>query len=86
MGGAALGAAWACGVIGVGQVRNGSWSGRGHIVALVTEFRRAVAAERRYEELKRLGTLAGDGGSRATAAGLVFEEFYASGGAGAAPS
>jgi hypothetical protein len=50
---------------------------------LLAELRRAVAAQQRYEELKRLGTVAGDGGPRPDIARRIFEEFYSSGSAGA---
>jgi hypothetical protein len=68
----------------VGRLRKGFWSRGGYTAVLVTELRRAIAAEHRYEELKRLDAVAGKRGSRADIARLVFEEFYASGGAGAA--
>jgi hypothetical protein len=48
----------------------------GFAFILWTEFRRAVAAERRYEKLRRNGNLARQRVSRTDIARHIFEEYY----------
>jgi hypothetical protein len=54
------------------------WSGPGFIGVVLAEFKRAVAAEQRYEDLKRTSAaaLACDGIVRADIPRRIFEEFY----------
>jgi hypothetical protein len=51
-------------------------SGWAHLVAIAEEFRRAIAAAHRYEELKRM---AGASGPEVNVARRIYIEFYADG-------
>ena len=55
--------------------------GLGFCFVFLAEFRRAVAAQQRYEDLKSMdaGALAYEGVPRAEISRRIFEEFYSSG-------
>ena len=74
------GAGRALGGCGIRAIENGCWAGLGFFRAVLDEFRRAVAAEQRYEHLKRAGAaaLARDGVVRADVSRRIFDEFYSS--------
>ncbi|MGE0745197.1 MAG: hypothetical protein AB7K86_08120 [Rhodospirillales bacterium] len=57
----------------IGDGETASARGFGPMVASLTEYRRAAAAERRYDQLLRSGAVPAAEASR-----RVFEEFYAS--------
>ena len=65
-------AAVASGVSEMHGIRPGHWLGFRFVCIAFAEFRRAVAAEQRYEELKGKSTAAPDVPRR------VFEELYSS--------
>jgi hypothetical protein len=71
-------AEWASGALEIHRLQSGHWPGFGFVFIVLTEFRRAVAAEQRYEYLKGRGTaaLACEGIARADVARRIFEEFY----------
>lgn len=68
-------------------IRPGHWLGLRFFLIVFAEFRRAVAAEQRYEELKRNSTaaLAREGIARPGVPRRVFEEFYSFSAQGGAP-
>ena len=68
-------------------IRPGHWLGFGFVFIVFAEFRRAVAAEQRYEELKGNSTaaLAREGVAHPGAPRRVFEEFYSFGAQDGAP-
>ena len=72
------GAAWASSVRGIGEIQNGHRSGSGFFVLVLAEFKLAMAAEQRYEDLKRAGgtALARDAIVPADIPRRIFEEFY----------
>ena len=61
-------------------IRPGHWLGLGFVFIVVAEFRRAVAAEQRYEELKGKSTaaLVREGIAHPDVPRRVFEELYSS--------
>jgi hypothetical protein len=63
---------------GIREIRNCRSSKLGFFRVILAEFRRAVAAERRYEDLRRADTtaLARAGMVRADIPRRIFEEFY----------
>jgi hypothetical protein len=63
---------------GHSRIQSGHWPGFGFVFIVFTEFRRAVAAEQRYEDLKGRSTaaLAREGIARADVPRRIFEEFY----------
>jgi hypothetical protein len=65
---------------GVRAIRGGRWWGPGLFPVVVAEFQRAVAAARRYEQLKRADAAAmgRDGISSVDIPRRIFEEFYSS--------
>lgn len=64
---------------GMLAIKIGRWSGLAWSSMVFAEFKRAVAAEQRYEKLRRLDAtaLAREGASRADVPRMVFREFYA---------
>jgi hypothetical protein len=62
---------------GVGEVQKEHRAGFGPLVVFLAEFRRAAAAERRYDELKRTNAVAQSGGA-GDPSRRIFDEFYAS--------
>ena len=74
------GAGRAFGVRRIRGLQWGSWSGLEYFRAVLDEFRRAMAAEQRYEHLKRADTaaLARDGVVRDDVSRRIFDEFYSS--------
>jgi hypothetical protein len=68
----------ASGALEVPGIQSGHWPGFGFVFIAFTEFRRAVAAEQRYEDLKGRSTaaLAREGIARADVPRRIFEEFY----------
>jgi hypothetical protein len=71
-------AAVASGESEIHRIRPGHWLGLGFVFIVFAEFRRAVAAEQRYEELKRNSTaaLVRAGIARPDVPRRVFEELY----------
>ena len=71
-------AAVASGASQIHRIRPGHWLGLGFVFIVFAEFRRAVAAEQRYEELKGKSTaaLAREGIAHPDVARRVFEELY----------
>jgi hypothetical protein len=71
-------AEWASGALEIHRIQSGHWPGFGFVFIAFTEFRRAVAAEQRYEYLKGRSTaaLAREGIARADVPRRIFEEFY----------
>ena len=69
----------ACGVRGLRPIQNGLWSGVQLLLVVLAEFRRARAAEQRYEQLTRASAaaLALDGIAPADIPQRIFHEFYA---------
>ena len=59
-------------------IQPGHWLGFGFVFIVFAEFRRAVAAEQRYEELKGKSTaaLAREGIAHPDVPRRIFEEFY----------
>ena len=74
------GAGRAFGVRRIRGLQWGSWSGLEYFRAVLDEFRRAMAAEQRYEYLRRAGAaaLSRDGVVRADVPRRIFDEFYSS--------
>jgi hypothetical protein len=70
-------AARASSVRGIREIRSGHWLGRTIFAVVLAEFRRAVAAARRYEHL-RYGSCRQEGIAPAEIPRRVFEEFYSS--------
>ena len=70
------GAARTSSVRGIPEIRNGHWLGRTVFAVVLAEFRLAVAAARRYEDL-RYGSGRHEGMAPADIPRRVFEEFYA---------
>ena len=73
-------AAVASGASEIHRIRPGHWLGLGFVFIAFAEFRRAVAAEQRYEELKGKSTaaLAHEGIAHPDVPRRVFEELYSS--------
>jgi hypothetical protein len=69
------GAARASSVRGTREIRNDHWLGLGILAVVLAEFRRAVAAARRYEDL-RYGSGRHEGIAPADIPRWIFEEFY----------
>jgi hypothetical protein len=71
-------AEWASGALEIHGIQSGHWPGFGFVFIAFTEFRRAVAAEQRYEDLKGRSTaaLAREGIARADLPRRIFGEFY----------
>jgi hypothetical protein len=67
-------------VRGLRPLQNRRGSGLEYLRVVLAEFQRAMAAEQRYEYLRRTGiaALARDGVVRADLPRRIFEEFYAS--------
>jgi hypothetical protein len=63
---------------GESGIRPGRWLGLGFVLIAFAEFRRAVAAERRYEALKGMSTaaLVREGIAHPDVPRRVFEELY----------
>ena len=68
----------AFGIRGLRLIQNGRRPGLELLLAILAEFRRARAAEQRYEKLRRAGAaaLARDGIVRTDLPRRIFEEFY----------
>jgi hypothetical protein len=72
------GAARASSVRRIGEARSGRWSRFGILVIVLSDFRRAVAAAQRYEDMRYRSACPG----RAAPTDIprqVFEEFYSHG-------
>jgi hypothetical protein len=74
-------AEWVSGASEIHGIQSDHWPGFGFVFIVFTEFRRAVAAQQRYEDLKGKGTaaLAREGIARADIPRRIFEEFYSLG-------
>ena len=74
--------ATASGASEIHAIRPGHWLGLGFVFTLFAEFSRAVAAEQRYEELKRRSkaALVREGIAQPDVPRRVFEELYSSSG------
>ena len=74
------GAAAAPGELEIQGIRPGHWLGFGFVCIAFAEFRRAVAAEQHYEELKGTSRAARvrEGIAHPDIARRVFDEFYSS--------
>ena len=70
------GAARTSSVRGIPEIRNGHWLGRTVFAVVLAEFSLALAAARRYEDL-RYGNGRHEGMAPADIPRRVFEEFYA---------
>jgi hypothetical protein len=71
-------AAVASSALEIHRIQPGHWLGFGFVFIVFAEFRRAAAAEQRYEELKGRSTaaVAREGIAHPDVPRRIFEEFY----------